>query len=126
MAARQANTGPGIRREGGRITTKRPLARGGEGETEQSQPPDWHRRVLGPGTAGEPIASGGRVCSAPCFLAPALSAHCLQLSSFLAGPHSTAREPGAGAEPGYRLEVHPPLWYESSGGECEMESLKES
>ena len=100
MAARQANTGLGIRREGGRITTKRPLARSVEEETEQSQPPDWHCRVLRPGTAGEPITSGGRVCSASGFLAPTLSAHCLQLSSFLAGPCAKAREPGAGVEPG--------------------------
>ena len=71
--------------------------RGGD---RQSQPPDWHCRVQRPGTAVEPITSGGRMCSAPGFLAPTLSAHFLQLSSFLAGPHSKAREPGAGVEPG--------------------------
>lgn len=100
MAARQANTGPGIRREGGGTTTKRPLARSVEGQRGQSQAPDWHCRVLGPGTAVDPITSRGRVCSTPGFLAPALPAHSLQLSSFLAGPLLKAREPGAGVEPG--------------------------
>lgn len=80
--------------------------RGGD---RQSQPPHWHCRGQRPGTAVEPITSGGRVCSSPGFLAPTLSAHFLQLSSFLAGPHSKAREPGAGVEPGQRLEVCPPL-----------------
>ena len=43
MAARQANTGPAVRRGGGkRITTKRPLARRVEAEVGQSQAPDWH------------------------------------------------------------------------------------
>lgn len=104
MAARQANTGPGIRREGGGITTKKPLARSVEEETGQSQPPDWHYRALRPGTAVEPITSGGRVCSASGFLAPKLPAHSLQLSSFLAGPHSKARELGAGVELGAEVE----------------------
>lgn len=100
LAVRQANTGPGIRREGGGMTTKKTPCQECKREDRQGQPPDWHRRVLRPGTAVEPITSGGRVCFAPGFLAPTLSAHFLQLSSFLAGPHSKAREPGAGVEPG--------------------------
>lgn len=38
LAARQANTGPGIRRVGGGITTKRPLARNVEEETGRASP----------------------------------------------------------------------------------------
>lgn len=39
LAARQANTGPGVRREGGGVTTKRPLAR--SEEEEPAEPASW-------------------------------------------------------------------------------------
>lgn len=46
LDARQANTGPGIRRERGGITAERFTAKSVEAAVWQSQPPDWHSRVL--------------------------------------------------------------------------------
>lgn len=46
LDTRQANTGPGIRRERGGITAERFTAKSMEAAVWQSQPPDWHSRVL--------------------------------------------------------------------------------
>lgn len=87
----EANTGPESEKVG-QGNNKRLLARRAEEETGQS----WGSEA---GTAVEPVSLGGRVCSAPGFLVPSLPAHSLQLSSFLAGPPLSTREPGAGMEP---------------------------
>lgn len=99
MAARQANTGPGIRRVGGGITTKRPLARNGEEETGRASPLTGTVGFRGLGQLWSPSPQEGGF-ALPWLSGSHLSAHFLQLSSFLAGPRSKAREPGAGVEPG--------------------------
>lgn len=70
LAARQENTGAGVRREGA-DNNKRPLARHVGEETGQSWPPDWCCRVRRPETAVEHITlRGGFVLPLASWLPP--------------------------------------------------------
>lgn len=82
LDARQANTGPGIRRERGGITAERFTAKTMEAAVWQSQHADWHSRVLKLGHLQSLSPWEGGRFSVLALASPAV--HCLLLSLFLA------------------------------------------